>query len=91
MSDFFRSDLFAKRGILPEVAESRPYVPYRKADRQPVKDAYQGLNPTQRGTMTRFAGYPGVDDADSRKGVVITRHAPPGLGLEHVYPESVPV
>ena len=88
--DFFRSDLFSKRGILPEVAEARPYVRYTKADRQPVRDAYQGLNRYQRGTMTRFAGYPGVDEADQQAGIVITRHAPPGLGLEHVYAELGP-
>jgi hypothetical protein len=73
----------AKHAISPEVGNARPYVRYAADDPSPVQTSYKELpQPWQRGTMTRFA-----KRAD---GVVITRHAPPHLGVDRILPELRP-
>jgi AraC-like DNA-binding protein len=79
---FDQESFFAERGISLEVAAARPYVRYSTEDRDPVREAYQGLSVGQRACMTRWAGL-----AD---GFLIYRHAPPELDLPHVYPEMRP-
>jgi len=76
------NEWFLEHGITPEIAAARPYVRYTVDNHQAVKDAYRDLNRDQRGYMTRLA--------KQANGLVITRHAPPGLGLSHVYAELRP-
>lgn len=74
---------FKEHAITPEVGFARPYVRYTADDPSPVQKVYAELpQPGQKGTMTRFA-----KRAD---GVIINRHAPTGLGLDHIFPELRP-
>ena len=78
-----RWEIFAERGISPTVAVSRPYVRWTRESRQSVRQAYKSLPLAgQRAAMVRRAG--------QCDGFVITRHAPPGLGLDPVYAELRP-
>ena len=82
MSRFDVEKFFLDRGVSPEVVAARPYIRYTVDDRSSVRVAYRGLSPGQRAYMTKLAG--------RSDGFVITRHAPPGLGLAPVYPELRP-
>jgi hypothetical protein len=73
---------FKDHAITSEVGFGRPYVRYTADDPSRVREAYHWLDRHQRSYMTRLA----VQD----DGVVIVRHAPPGLGLPHVFAELRP-
>jgi hypothetical protein len=73
---------FNDHGISPEVRKGRPYIRWTKDDRGPVRKAYEDLPRGSRGFMSGIAG--------QSDGLVIVRHAPPGLDLPHVYAEIRP-
>lgn len=73
-------DFFTEHGISPEVWHARPYVRWTTDDVQSVKQAYAGLS------TGRFM----VKIARQFPGWVITRHAPPNMGLDRIYPEIRP-
>jgi hypothetical protein len=76
------SSFFEDHGITPEVAGARPYIRWTLENVQPVRDGYAGLNQYQRAFMTRLA--------KQSHGRIISRRPPPGMGLEHIYPEIRP-
>jgi hypothetical protein len=75
-------DWWRARGVDPAVAAARPYVRWTTDDIEPVREAYAGLSSGQRATTSRWAR--------QSDGLVITRHAPPGLALGQVYAEIRP-
>jgi hypothetical protein len=68
------------RGISKEVWEARPYTRWETNDRDPIREAYDGLSEAQRNFMMMLAG--------QRGGWIINRHAVPGAA--HVWPEIRP-
>jgi hypothetical protein len=81
-----RSDPFQPlrdRGISDDVIAGRGYLAYTKDDVTAVQEAYRGLpSAGSKATMTRWAG--------QSDGLLIVRHAPPGLGLADPFPEMRP-
>jgi hypothetical protein len=76
-------DIFSERGIRPEIAEARPYLRWTRENTQPLKDAwYPFVSKGQRSFVGKVA--------NQSDGYVITRHPPPGLGLELVPAEIRP-
>jgi hypothetical protein len=82
------SQWWEDRGIIPEVRGLR-YQRYLAKDKQPLGDAYDGLSPAQRGTMTRRA-HSTDEDGNPVDGLIIFRHAPQGMSLGRIYPELRP-
>jgi hypothetical protein len=82
------NDIFTERGVSCEVRDRRPYIRWtadeerRKKPTSPVRVAYRGLTAEQKTAMSNVAR--------QCDGYVMVRHAPPGLGLPHVYPELRP-
>lgn len=79
MSDY---SFFQERGIDPAIARARPYVRWELDDLAPVVEAFAGLSPGQRATITRWA--------KQSPGWLIYRHAPPGVKAGAIYPEIRP-
>ncbi len=67
-------------GISREVWRSRPYLRWTTNDVEAIRQAYAGLS--ARGFMVRIAR--------QSPGWIITRHAPPGMGLPSIYAEIRP-
>lgn len=75
-------DIFTKRGISPEVRESRGYIPYGPDNFEPVEEAYRDLSESQRKFVRKVAR--------QSEGYLIKRYVPPGLDLPPIYPEIRP-
>jgi DNA-binding Lrp family transcriptional regulator len=69
-----------EHAISPEVWRTRPYIRWWTDNMGPIREAYLGLKGI-RDTLKK---------AEQQPGWIISRHAPPGLGLDHVYPEIRP-
>lgn len=71
------------RGISDEVIAGRGYIAYTAGDVTPVQEAYRALpSAGSKATMTRWA--------KQSDGILIVRHAPPGLGVAEPFPEMRP-
>lgn len=73
-------EFFRRHGIRPDIWRSRPYIRWTTGDLTPIRQAYVGLKGI-RDTLKK---------AQQQPGWIITGHAPPGLQLDHVYPEIRP-
>jgi hypothetical protein len=80
MADAAADKFFSRHAIAPHIWRVRPYVRWTPDDPEPVRQAYAGLSTAP--FMVRLAR--------QQPGWIITRHAPPGIGAEHIYPEIRP-
>jgi hypothetical protein len=70
---------FEEHGISLEVARARPYVKWTPENRDPLREAYEDLPAARSFLLARTREV---------SGWVITRHAPPWMGLSHVWPAA---
>jgi len=75
-------DIFEERGIPPEVWKERPYERWEADDPASVVGAYESLGEDGLQFALRIA--------KQSSGWLIHRFPPPGLELDHIYPEFRP-